>query len=82
MHPKIDSVDLTESDKLALHFFLLCLTDERVRTESGPFDHPSLLLVNGYTGTAAELEEQIFSIGETGSSHKSRAKQFPHAYED
>ena len=82
MHPKIDSVDLTESDKLALHFFLLCLTDERVRTESGPFDHPSLLLVNGYTGTAPELEEQIFSIEETGSSHKSRAKQFPHAYED
>ncbi|HCP13800.1 MAG TPA: hypothetical protein DIT89_15810 [Planctomycetaceae bacterium] len=81
MHPKIDSVDLTESDKLALHFFLLCLTDERVRTESGPFDHPAILLVNGYTGTAPELEEQIFAIDATGANHSIRAKQFPHAYE-
>ena len=86
MHPKIDSVELTESDKLALHFFLLCLTDERVRTESGPFDHPSILLVNGYRGVEGQseeqLEENIVEIEETGRANSTRAALFPHVYEE
>ena len=61
--------------------FKYAVADERVRTESGPFDHPAILLVNGYTGTAPELEEQIFAIEATGANHSIRAKQFPHAYE-
>lgn len=80
MHPKIDSVELTESDKLALHFFLLCLTDERVRKESGPFDHPAILLVNGYSGSGANLEEKIETISATGRNHEAPAATFPHVY--
>jgi len=80
MHPKIDSVELTESDKLALHFFLLCLTDERVRKESGPFDHPAILLVNGYSGSGVNLEEKIETISATGRNHEAPAATFPHVY--
>ncbi|TWU15509.1 hypothetical protein [Allorhodopirellula heiligendammensis] len=49
MHPLIRDIDfLAPYDKVALHFFLLCLTDENVRYERAPFDHPSLHIVNGY----------------------------------
>ena len=86
MHPKIDSVELTESDKLALHFFLLSLTDERVHYEQGPFDHPSILLVNGYRQKGDKLEEVIVSASQKGTNpdrtapRGSPAKRFPNAY--
>lgn len=86
MHPKIDSVELTESDKLALHFFLLSLTDERVHYEQGPFDHPSLLLVNGYQEHGGKLEEVIVDAMQKGTHPNGRlpetspAKRFPNAY--
>lgn len=38
---------LAAADKDALVDFMLALTDERVRTERAPFDHPSLELPNG-----------------------------------
>jgi hypothetical protein len=40
-----------------------CLTDERVRKESGPFDHPSIALVNGH---ADDLTDNVFIVKETG----------------
>jgi cytochrome c peroxidase len=43
----IPLVGLTVSDKEALVDFMLALTDERVRMERAPFDHPSLDLPNG-----------------------------------
>jgi len=38
---------LTEDEKVALVDFMLSMTDERVRTEKAPFDHPSLNVPNG-----------------------------------
>jgi len=38
---------LSPADKDALVDFMLALTDERVRTEQAPFDHPSIDLPNG-----------------------------------
>jgi len=38
---------LTSADKDALVDFMLALTDERVRMQQAPFDHPSLDLPNG-----------------------------------
>jgi cytochrome c peroxidase len=38
---------LTEAEKDALVDFMVAMTDERVRHESAPFDHPSLVLPNG-----------------------------------
>lgn len=44
---QIRPLDLTEAEKNALVAFMLTLTDERVRCERGPFDHPSIDIPNG-----------------------------------
>lgn len=67
LHPKMKSLDMTDSDQKALEFFLLCLTDERVRREAGPFDHPSLLLVNGYDEQYQERIKTVPAVGRNGS---------------
>ena len=67
MHPKMKPLDMTESDRKALEFFLLCLTDERVRNAAGPFDHPSLLLVHGYNDQYQERIEEVPAVGRDGS---------------
>jgi cytochrome c peroxidase len=46
---------LTPADKDALVDFLLALTDERVRAERAPFDHPSIDLPNGMALRAVGL---------------------------
>jgi hypothetical protein len=43
-------VDLDEEDKEPLVAFLLALTDDRVRYEQAPFDHPQILVPNGHPG--------------------------------
>ncbi|AGA24479.1 cytochrome-c peroxidase [Singulisphaera acidiphila] len=63
-HPAIVDLNMSEEDKFALVFFLMCLTDERVRREQGPFDHPSLRVVNGYD---EHLNERIIDLGAIGS---------------
>ena len=47
----IQSLGLSETEKVNLVKFLLTLTDERVRMEKAPFDHPALCMPNGHTGT-------------------------------
>ncbi len=70
-HPDMADIDFNEErDKQALEFFLRCLTDDRVLYEQGPFDHPSICIVNGYQKAAnGSLEEVFFevkTIGEDG----------------
>lgn len=78
-HPAIGDVDLNDSDKRALVFFLLCLTDDRVRREEAPFDHPEITLVNGYKEVpAGGYEDALIKISATGSmGHSSYASRFP-----
>lgn len=64
-HPAIRELHMTAYDRLALEFFLMCLTDERVRLEQAPFDHPSLNLVHGYN---AALVERVFLIEAVGAN--------------
>ena len=40
-------LELTEQQKVDLVAFMLSLTDERVRYQRAPFDHPSLSLPGG-----------------------------------
>jgi len=47
----IQPLGLSETEKQNLVKFLLTLTDERVRKEQAPFDHPSLCMPNGHTAT-------------------------------
>ena len=48
--PQIRPLNMTTSEKEALIAFMLALTDERVREESAPFDHPQLFVPTGLQG--------------------------------
>src|SRR5262249_4026174 len=48
----VKPLGLSEADKNALVAFLVALTDDRVRYEKAPFDHPSLTVPNGPTLSA------------------------------
>lgn len=50
LDPDIQSLGLTDAEKQALVDFLKSLTDERVRYQKAPFDHPQLLVSNGHQG--------------------------------
>jgi hypothetical protein len=46
--PDIETIGFTEDEKDALVAFLKALTDERVRYNAAPFDHPQLFVPNGH----------------------------------
>ena len=46
---QIRPLGLTETEKSALVAFIMALTDDRVRFEKAPFDHPELVVPNGPT---------------------------------
>ena len=58
-HPEIVPFKITNEQTWALVFFLHCLTDPRVTSESGEFDHPELRVVNGYE---TDLSENIVLV--------------------
>lgn len=53
--PDIRPLNLSEEEKESLVAFLVSLTDERVRYEKAPFDHPSLCLPHGHPGNTKLL---------------------------
>ena len=70
-------LNLTTEEKQALVAFLKALTDERVRYEKAPFDHPQLLVPNGHpvdstyveddgTGKAKDSLLEIPAVGKNG----------------
>lgn len=64
-------------DAEALLFFLHCLTDNRVRIEAAPFDHPSIRLVNGFNDDSPE-KETVITVGDVGASGRpTPLPQFP-----
>jgi hypothetical protein len=71
--------NLKEEDKEALVAFLKGLTDERVRLEKAPFDHPQLFVPDGHpgnqtsvtddgTGKATDSLLEIPAVGRDGGS--------------
>lgn len=52
LSPGVRKLNLTEAEVDSLVDFLLALTDERVRWEKAPFDHPELPLGEGHTPAA------------------------------
>ncbi len=48
--------------------FLLSLTDERVRWQQAPFDHPQLIIPNGDNPAGADANVTIPAVGASGSS--------------
>jgi cytochrome c peroxidase len=54
--PTIRPLGLTETEKSDLVSFLLALTDERVRWQRAPFDHPSICVPHGHVGNDQRIE--------------------------
>jgi cytochrome c peroxidase len=68
MDPNLERASFGPLDKIAVVAFLKTLTDERVRSQSAPFDHPSLTVPNGGTVTDGVLTEQTITIPATGAA--------------
>jgi len=55
LDPDIDTIGLTSDEKDALVAFLGALTDDRVRRQSAPFDHPQLFVADGQAGDTSSV---------------------------
>lgn len=63
------NIRLNQNERAQIVEFLKALTDDRVKYERAPFDHPSLCVPVGYRGSAsAELFALVPSIGRAGSA--------------
>ena len=74
--PAILPLNLTADDKANVVAFLKALTDERVRWEKAPFDHPSLTVPNGHpfnessvlrNGSTAYAMDNLMIVPATGA---------------
>jgi cytochrome c peroxidase len=74
----IRNLGLTEEEKTSLVAFMQSLTDDRVRYERAPFDHPQLFITNGHpgdqnmvtndgTGQATTTLRELPAVGRNGS---------------
>jgi cytochrome c peroxidase len=61
---EVTPIGLNDAEKAALVAFLKSLTDDRVRYEKAPFDHPSLKVPNGHRGdnTAVQTMDGVKAI--------------------
>ncbi|PSM48198.1 cytochrome C peroxidase [Chroococcidiopsis sp. CCALA 051] len=77
--PSLPELNLTASEKAALVAFLKGLTDDRVRYDKAPFDHPQIFVPNGHpgneqtvnndgTGKATENLVEIPAVGRNGGN--------------
>jgi len=48
--------------------FLVSFTDDRVRLEKAPFDHPELVVPAGQDGSGADLTISVPAVGAGGST--------------
>jgi cytochrome c peroxidase len=55
LDPDIQKLNLSVQEKADLVAFLKSLTDDRVRYEKAPFDHPQLLIPNGHPGNQSSV---------------------------
>lgn len=63
------NINLNAQDRARIVDFLKALTDDRVKFERAPFDHPSLCVPVGYQGSAdAELFALVPSVGRGGNA--------------
>jgi cytochrome c peroxidase len=66
-HPSIVPLKLSPSQARALVAFLLALTDERVRMQQAPFDHPQLFVPDGDSTPGTDNRIEIPAVGKAGS---------------
>lgn len=76
LDPDITSLELSEEQKDALVAFMKSLTDDRVRCEEAPFDHPQLFVPNGHPGDettvmddgTGQATDELLEIGAVGAA--------------
>jgi cytochrome c peroxidase len=66
LSPLVRPIRMTEDQVVGLVAFLLALTDDRVRYERAPFDHPELPLPAGQDAAGADLITLVPAVGATG----------------
>jgi cytochrome c peroxidase len=74
--PSLKNAGFSADDKAAVVAFLKSLTDERVRSQSAPFDHPSLIVPNGITMIDGAFTEQTITIPATGAAGGAPLQKF------
>jgi hypothetical protein len=65
---QIRPLGMTEGEKQALVSFLMALTDERVRIQSAPFDHPELRINNGHNPDGSDNALLLPATGAAGGA--------------
>ena len=66
--PGLKRAGFSSDDIAAVVAFLKSLTDERVRAQSAPFDHPSLIVGDGEVLKDGAMVEQTITIPATGAA--------------
>jgi cytochrome c peroxidase len=79
--PPQETLNMTSTDVADLVAFLKSLTDERVRWEKAPFDHPSLTIPNGHVGnenkvTANPAVDQTIVLPAVGTAGRKQKGLF------
>jgi cytochrome c peroxidase len=64
LDPNIVPLGLTNAEANQLVAFMLKLTDERVRAEKAPFDHPQLFVPNGHPGNTTSVTQDPNNPGQ------------------
>ncbi len=54
--PGIGNIRLNQGERTAVVAFLKALSDDRVRFQRAPFDHPAICVPNGHVETSGQLE--------------------------
>gem|GEM_PF-1044919 len=77
--PDITALNLTSAEEDDIIAFMLTLTDQRVKNQQAPFDHPQLVINNGHpgdqnfvtndgTGKATDALLQLAAVGSVGGT--------------
>ncbi len=74
--PNLKRAGFSPDDKQAVVAFLKSLTDERVRSQSAPFDHPSLTIPNGVDMVDGMALEQTITLPATGKNGGAAVPKF------
>ena len=65
---QVRPLGLTEGEKQALVSFMMAMTDERVRLQKAPFDHPQLFIHNGHNADGSDNDVERVATGAAGGA--------------
>jgi hypothetical protein len=70
LDPNMEPLGLTDTEETQLVAFLVALTDERVRSERAPFDHPALCVPNGHPGGPTHVSNDKANPGQATDQYR------------